>query len=257
MTTEAERFLAWALPQRGLRWRGFRRNRRQVYRRLRERITALGLADHEAYRTYLAAHSEEWSELDALCRVTISRFARDLPMWTALVADVLPRLAARVPVTRAWSAGCGAGEEPYTLAIAWAQLAPIPSLEVLATDLDDAQLARAARATYPTGALRELPAPWRAAAFDERDEEAQLRDGFRSSVRFERRDIRELPRGPFDLVMCRNLAYSYFDESAQAAFTVAVRATMTPGSVLVVGGDEALPDDRDFALHALGIYVAR
>jgi hypothetical protein len=36
-------FLQWALPRLGLRWAGFRRVRRQVCRRLRRRVEALGL----------------------------------------------------------------------------------------------------------------------------------------------------------------------------------------------------------------------
>jgi chemotaxis protein methyltransferase CheR len=113
-------FLQWALPQLGLRWPGFRRNKRQVCRRIEHRRGELGLADLASYRGYLADHPDEWTTLASLCRVTISRFARDYHVWAALVADVLPRLArdATTATVHAWSAGCGAGEEPYTLAIA-------------------------------------------------------------------------------------------------------------------------------------------
>lgn len=247
MTLDA--FLAWALPQRGLRWRGFRRNRRQVYRRLQTRISELGLAGCDAYRAYLAEHPDEWAALDALCRVTISRFARDREMWMTLVRDVLPRFPSPI---RAWSAGCGAGEEPFTLAIAW------PEAEILATDIDDVQLARAAAAVFPLPALRELPPAWRAAAFDERGDEATLRDAFLARVRFVHHDLRTAPpAGPFDLVLCRNLAYSYFDELSQDKLTASLRGVMRAGSVLVVGGDERLTDERDFAPQSLGIYIAR
>jgi len=275
MTLEA--FLAWALPLRGLRWRGFRRNRRQVYRRVQARITELGLAGCDAYRAYLAEHPDEWTVLDALCRVTISRFARDREMWMALVRDVLPRFAREGAVVRAWSAGCGAGEEPFTLAIAWAVEIGAPALEVLATDIDDVQLARAAAAVFPQPALRELPAAWRAAAFDERGDEATLREAFRARVRFVHhdlrtapptdpfavvpsdiaRELRTAPDAPFDLVLCRNLAYSYFDEPTQQALTALFRSVLRTGGVLVVGGDERLPDERDFAPSSHGMYVAR
>jgi chemotaxis protein methyltransferase CheR len=259
---EAERLLAWALPLRGLRWRGFRRNRRQVYRRLRLRIAELRLAGFDAYRARLAKHPDEWAVLESLCRVTISRFGRDREMWTVLVDDVLPKLAAARLAIRAWSAGCGAGEEPFTLAIAWAlEIAPRwPSvaLDVLATDVDDTQLARAAVGRFPAGSLRELPDGWRAAAFDERGGEATIRAVMRAPVRFGHHDLRTPPpSGPFDLVLCRNLAYSYFDEPTQGALTASLRAVMRAGSVLVVGGDERLTATRDFVLRSHGIYVAR
>jgi chemotaxis protein methyltransferase CheR len=59
-------FLRWALPQIGLRWEGFRKVRRQVCRRLRRRLDALGLEDLGAYRAYLREHPNEWAELARL-----------------------------------------------------------------------------------------------------------------------------------------------------------------------------------------------
>lgn len=257
----ADELLTWALPQRGVRWRGFRRNQRQVYRRLHDRIAELGLSSVAAYRQFLDENPDEWSELERLCRVTISRFARDRETWTALVSDVLPRLAreARGRTVHAWSAGCGAGEEPYTLVIAWAaEIAPATGIDVLATDIDPVQLERAKIGRFPAGALRELPDRWRATAFDERDGEACLRDPFRT-VRFERHDLKSTapPPGPFDLVLCRNLAFSYFDEPTQGAITAAFRGVLRAGGVLVVGGDESVPDGAGgFAALSHGIYIA-
>lgn len=244
-------FLQWALPRMQLRWPGFRRVRRQVCRRIDRRRAGLGLADLAAYRARLEADPAEWAVLDALCRVTISRFARDRAVWTELVGDVLPRLAREAaiagrPAVRAWSAGCGAGEEPYTLAIAWA-LAVAPrcrgvTLDVLATDAHAGQLARAAAARFPAGTLRELPAAWRDAAFDRSGEHEQLRDRFRAAVRFAAHDVRTPPPdGPFDLVLCRNLAFTYFDEALQRAVAAALRAALRPGGVLVIGAREQLP----------------
>lgn len=259
----ADELLQWALPLRGLRWRGFRRNRRQVYRRLHGRITALGLPDIAAYRRFLDEHPEEWPELDRLCRVTISRFVRDREMWTAVVDDVLPRLAreAHGPAVHAWSAGCGAGEEPYTLVIAWAvEIAsqwPAIGIDVLATDIDTVQLDRANVGCFPSGALRELPDHWRVAAFEDRDGQSCLRESFRT-VRFANHDLRTLPPpGPFDLVLCRNLAFSYFDEPTQRAVTASLRAVLRTGGVLVVGQDECVPAGAPgFAPLSLGISIA-
>jgi chemotaxis protein methyltransferase CheR len=260
---QADELLRWALPQRGLRWRGFRRNRRQVYRRLHGRITAVGLPDVASYRRFLEDHPEEWPELERLCRVTISRFGRDRAMWTTLVDDVLPRLAreARGPVVRAWSAGCGAGEEPYTLAIGWAveiaPHAPAVGIDVLATDIDTTQLQRAKVGRFPSGALRELPDHWRVAAFEEHAGEARLRQPL-DAVRYAHHDLKSTPPpGPFDLLLCRNLAFSYFDEPLQRAVTDSFRAVLRTGGVVAVGADECLPAGAvGFAPLRHGLYLA-
>jgi len=266
--TDAEgiAFLQWAAPRLHLRWPGFRRVRRQVIRRIDRRRAALGLADVAAYRALLEAQPDEWRVLDELCWVTISRFGRDRAVWAELAGDVLPRLAreARLagrPSVRAWSAGCGAGEEPFTLAIAW-ELAVAPhwpgiALDVLATDLHEGQLGRAAEARYPAGTLRELPEAWREAAFDHAADHAQLRARFRAPVRFARHDVRAPPpEGPFDLVLCRNLAFTYFDELAQRQVAASLRDALRPGGVLVVGVHERLPDGvAGFVPSSRSLYV--
>lgn len=260
-------FLQWALPKLHLRWPGFRKVRRQVCRRIDRRRSALGLADVAAYRALLEARPDEWRVLDELCRVTISRFARDQAVWAELAADVLPRLArdarrAGRASVRAWSAGCGAGEEPFTLAIAW-ELAVAPhwpdlALDVLATDIDEAQLGRATTASYPPGTLRELSEEWRRAAFEHVAGQERLHDRFRSHVRFARHDVRTAPpAGPFDLVLCRNLSFTYFDEFAQRQVAASLHSVLRPGGVLVVGIHEDLPDGAaGFTLSSRCLYVA-
>lgn len=252
--TDAEcvALLQWALPQLHMRWPGFRKVRRQVCRRIDRRRAALGLPDVASYRELLERHSDEWAVLDELCRVTISRFARDQFVWGELAAEVLPRLAREASEAgrrsvRAWSAGCGAGEEPFTLVIVW-QLAIAPhwpdlALDVLATDIDDVQLGRAAIGEFPAGALRELSDAWRAAAFDRIDEgRERLRDAFRMPVRFMHHDLRTAPPAhAFDLVLCRNLAFTYFDEPLQRRIAATLRSVLRPGGLLVVGVHEQLP----------------
>ena len=266
MTAECEAFLQWAMSQRGLRWAGFRRNQRQVYRRIHGRIAELGLAGVAGYRQFLGEHPEEWTVFDGLCRVTISRFGRDRELWTVLVDDVLPRLAreaieSKQRTVNAWSAGCGAGDEPFTLVLAWTlEIAPRwpVDLDVLATDIDEVQLARARTGCFSVGALRELPDQWLRAAFEAGDEVRCLRDPFRVPVRFAHHDIRNSPpAAQLDLVLCRNLVFSYFDGPTQLAVATSLRAVMRTGGVLVVGKDECIPDDvRGLAPSSHGIYVA-
>ena len=130
--TECVPFLQWALPQLGFRWPGFRKVRGQVCKRIGRRLHELGLSDLQKYQQFLASHPEEWSMLDGLCRITISRFCRDRRVFRTLTTEVLPRLARQVQAANletleAWSAGCGAGEEPYSLTVlAEEQGDPVP-----------------------------------------------------------------------------------------------------------------------------------
>ncbi len=248
-------FLQWALPRLGMRWEGFRKVRRQVCKRLRRRLSELGLPNPAAYRAHLEQHPEEWAVLENLTHITISRFNRDRSVFTCLQREVLPALAsgtiARGSNTmEVWSAGCASGEEAYTLTIIW-QLAlarrfPALTIRILATDLDDAMLARARRGCFTASSLRELPERWRAAAFVKQDRHYCLQDTCKEAVTIARHDIRTPPPdGPFDLVMCRNLAFTYFDLDLQRTTAARLASALQGGGALVLGTHEALPANLD------------
>ncbi len=245
-------FLQWVLPRLGFRWPGFRKVRRQVCRRIQRRIAALGLESFDAYRRYLESHAEELAQLDRLCRITISRFFRDRGVFERLEREILPLLAAnalgRVAPVRAWSAGCASGEEPYSLAVVWrfgvAPRFPGVEIEIVASDADPHMLERARRGEYSPGTLRELPARWRDLAFRRSGETYHLKDDFKRGITLLSQDLRaEMPGGPFDLVLCRNLAFTYFDPPLQRRILKDLAARLRPGGVLVIGGHESLPDD--------------
>jgi chemotaxis protein methyltransferase CheR len=55
--------------------------------------------------------------------------------------------------------------------------------------------------------------------------------------------------GPFDVVLCRYVAFTYFGESLQRRILLDILAQLSPGAYLVIGAHERLPDD--FSLTSL------
>lgn len=244
-------FLQWALPRLGLRWEGYRRVRRQVCKRIARRLAALGLPDLAAYRRRLENDPGEWRVLDALTPITITRFYRDRVVFEALEREVLPELACEAlrrgaRELRCWSAGCAGGEEAYTLSIAWTlgvgPLFPGIAIEIVATDVDERLLARAAKGCYSPASLRELPAAWKDLAFVTTRDGLCVRDEYRRGVEFLRQDLRAAqPQGMFDLILCRNLAFTYFNEKLQRSVLDTITARLEPGGALAIGAHEKLP----------------
>lgn len=250
--TDCIAFLQWVLPKLHLRWAGFRKVRRQVCKRIERRVRALELGDVAAYRRYLETHPAEWQMLDGLCRITISRFFRDRQVFACLETEVLPALAVRSAargrgMLRMWSAGCASGEEPYSLALLWHLVLkarfPAVTIRILATDTDTAVLERARRACYAAASLRELPAGWRDLAFKQVNETYCLKPKYRAGVDVVCHDVRTpAPDGPFDLILCRNLAFTYFDLEQQQAVLSRLWNVLVPGGALVIGAHETLPE---------------
>ncbi len=252
-------FLQWALPRLRMRWSGFRKVRKQVNKRLTRRLKDLGLSEVGEYRLYLETHPKEWRVLDGLCRITISRFLRDRRVMLRLQEEVLPELAEAAgekgqEVLNCWSAGCGSGEEPFSLSLLW-RMAPVenpsPSLatrfpnlsfRITATDAEPKVLDRARQGLFPGGALREVPASWVQAAFDEGASGFTLKASFRVGVSFLLQDVREAANpGQYALILCRNLVFTYFDDELQEKILARLVRSLEPGGYLVLGGHERLP----------------
>lgn len=255
-------FLQGHLPHLGLGWPGFRKVRGTVCKRLRRRLRELELEDLDAYATYLAGRPNEWARLDALCRIPISRFYRDREVFRTLGAQILPALTQRVfdegeQEVRAWSAGCASGEEPYSLRIVWEETVQRQfqnvRLAITATDADPTMLDRAERACYSAGSLKDLPEDWRERAFTPQDDSFCLRPTYKEGTRFLLQDIRvAMPEGRFHLVLCRNLAFTYFDAERQRKLLPELRAHLFPQAYLVLGSHEELPPGSSGFRRAFG-----
>jgi chemotaxis protein methyltransferase CheR len=260
--------LRWALPQLGLRWAGFRGLHHQVCKRIARRRAELGTPDLTSYRRRLERDPAEWELFRRMCIVTISRFYRDREVWAALREDVLPALAERAlraggdPEVRCWSAGCASGEEPYTLALVWrldvGVRYPAVRLRVLGTELDERLLARARVGEYRPSSVKELPPGWVERAFEPRRGAVRLRRELRDDVELRQGDLRAaVPEGPFDLISCRNVVFTYFDEGSQRATLARLLGVLSDGGALVVGKGESIPAAQALAPWHAEVGIVR
>lgn len=252
-------FLQWCLPRLQYRWKGFRRVRRQVYKRLRHRLLELELSNLNAYRSYLKEVDDEWKVLDSLCSITISRFYRDRNVFHTIQSEIFPLLAEtnrkrNEKEIRCWSAGCCSGEEPYTLSILWNLAVPQDlkdacSLDIIATDRENSLLKRAECGIYPWSSLKDLPEEWMDRAFDKIESKYRIHEALKQNVTFLRQDIREqCPPGDFDLILCRNLVFMYFSEELQSVILKKIIERLKSGGFLIIGTHESIPDSTDLLI---------
>lgn len=209
------------------------------------------------------------SELDELIeavRVGESRLFRHRSQIAALVEGVVPALrAARrrgrpgAPAqVRVWSAGCAAGQEPYTLAAVLARALPGCEISIIATDVSADALEVARGASYPAAALGDVPAAWRDAFVADGDH-LRVRPELAALVRFERANLVDgfAPRH-CDLVWCRNVLI-YFTPPARRIAIQRLIAATNPGGFLFVGYSESLRDVAELDAVRAGdaVYYVR
>ncbi len=245
-------FLQWCLPRLNYRWRGFRKVRRQVCRRIQRRLQALELADIAAYQGYLQAHPEEWRYLDSCCDISVTHFYRDRQIFDSIARVLLPALVSEAGRAgrhrlRGWSLGCCSGEEPYTLSLIWRlgigpRLAHPCAFQVVATDRNPGYLQRARVGLYAGSSLKDLPPDYISRGFAAEEAGFRLRDRYRAGVEFLQQDIRtDCPHGLFDLICCRNLVFTYFQPELQQRVLRRICRHLRQGGFLVLGAHEALP----------------
>jgi len=171
-----------------------------------------------------------WRALIAALTVRESYFFRELePLQQALAEAVAARRDAKR--LNVWSAGCAAGEEPYTLAL----LAP-PGWQVtiLGTDIDQGALEAARRGRYSAWALRETPDWARQRFFSERDGQFQLSRQIRDRVAFAPLNLAaDAFPVSLDLIVCRNVLM-YFTDAARERIVERLRASLAPGGRLLL-----------------------
>jgi len=119
----------------------------------------------------------------------------------------------------------------------------INGFELIATDADTDQIARARRGCCPPSSLKELPSRWRDLAFTADRGRYCIKPEYRRSVSWAVQDLRKaLPDGPFDLILCRNLAFTYFSPALQRETLCHLDTRLSTGGLLVIGAHELLPE---------------
>ncbi len=78
---------------------------------------------------------------------------------------------------------------------------------------------------------------------------------YRVGIELKVADIREPPpEGPWDLLLCRNLVFTYLDREVQVKLLPELLGRMRSGGLLVIGAHESLPAEAEarFGLSRVG-----
>ena len=121
-----------------------------LLRRMRRRMQLHGFDSLGHYLDFVRQHGDEARTLFADFLISVTNFFRDHEAFTVLEHEVIPALfqdKQREDQVRVWVAGCATGEEAYSIAMLLLehayQLTYPPSLQIFATDLNEAALRHA------------------------------------------------------------------------------------------------------------------
>lgn len=165
---------------------------------------------------------------------------------------------------RILSAGCSAGEEPYSINIHLRRTVlglMAQGLRIDGIDIDSERLEMARRATYRPISLRMLAEDEIQRLFTNPEPEVfELRDPFRRGVHFHQGNIIAVDSYPpgvlYDIIFCRNVLI-YFDEAALKTAIDNFAHLLRPGGLLFLGHSESIIGlTKLFQVERLGQSIA-
>jgi len=244
--------------------------RQMVYSRLARRLRSLNLRDFKDYCRLLEEDAE--GELNAFINAittNLTSFFREPHHFAYLQNIVVPELLKKNAGSRRiriWSAGCSTGEEPYSIALAMAEVLPPEKgwdWRVLATDIDTDVLAKAERGIYPLERVAGISQPrlrrWFSRGNGVNQGLVRVSAELRGMVKFKRLNLMDIwpVRGPIDVQFCRNVVI-YFDKQTQKRIFDQFAERMMDGTCLFIGHSESLFKVTDrFELIGQTIYRKR
>jgi chemotaxis protein methyltransferase CheR len=221
-------------------------------RRARLAMERLGCGTLSELQGRMLRDPAVFAELFALLTVQVSAMFRDPTFFRALREHVVPFLATYSSF-KVWVAGCGEGEELYSLAILLREEGLLDRALFYATDIHPGALATAERGVYPIERFAAWSASYLAAGgrgslsdhYVVGEHHAALDRTLRRNVLFADHSL--ATDGVFaevHLVTCRNVLI-YFDRPLQARALSLFAEALVPGGFLGLGPRETLRFARE------------
>ena len=224
----------------------------QMRRRLEGFIDRTKGLDVSVYCKNLNRDPKLLRDLQDFLTINVSEFFRDTDPFAVLQTRVLPGLLKLSPSLNIWCAGCSIGAEPYSIAMMLRKLSPGRQHRILATDLDEKALAKAAAGgPYSASEVKGVPQEFAGKHFAADGEGYRVVESIKRRVEFRRHDMLSgPPEIGFDLILCRNVMI-YFTDKAKDGLHLGFARALKDRGVLFLGGTEALLEFQALGLKRI------
>lgn len=230
--------------------------RPQMERRILSLMRSIGVQSLADYALVLQKDKSQLNKFMNHLTINVSEFYRNPGQWEVLISQILPQLLKTNPNLKIWSAGCSTGEEPYTLAMVLSEISPRGSHRIIATDVDQAVLAKAQEGLYNIKAAVNLPKSYLTKYFTQEDEVIKVKDNLKNLIKFQWHNLLTDPVvSQVDMVVCRNVVI-YFTEDAKNSLYRRFYQALKPNGMLFIGSTEQIfqPQQLGFRPAAMFFY---
>lgn len=243
-----------------------------VETRLTETANEIGARNFAELHMRMKTDKELLTKVVDLMTTNETLWFRDESCWITLREVIIPELISRLEkgklTVRIWSAAASTGQESYSLLILIHELLSkkgrldlFNRISVVGTDISNAVIYLAKRAVYDQFTISRGMSKERLAKYFTLERKSyKLNDEIKKQVNFKPFNLMDsfMGMGPFDLVLCRNVAIYFSSEFKKELFDKISRV-MTSDGFFMLGATESLIGlETNFKnlSHGNGLYYA-
>ncbi|MEO5618362.1 MAG: chemotaxis protein CheB [Candidatus Eisenbacteria bacterium] len=223
-----------------------------LYRRVTRRMVFHKMNGLAAYVKYLRQTPAEAEALFQDILISVTSFFRDSESFEVLKTTVFPRLLknrARHDTVRLWTLGCSTGQEAYSLAMAFTEVAEAAggsvTFQLFATDLNPVCIDTARVGVYSKDIDQDVSPERLRRFFTEVNGSYRISKSVRDACVFSRHNVlADPPFSRMDLISCRNLLI-YMEPVLQQKIMPTLHYALKPEGCLWLGASETIGGYRN------------
>jgi chemotaxis methyl-accepting protein methylase len=233
-----------------------------VIRRLERRLHAVSARSYRDYIQFLDTHPEEYERFAECLTIKVSGFFRNSYAFQQVTRLVLPELISEKrkrqdQSLRVWSTACGRGEEPYSIAILFAEFLGHQrqdfNISIYATDISRQALKEARAGIYSPKDVEGFSEMVLENYFNHTNEHYEVTTDIKQMPHFSYFDLTSITQPPFmnlDLIFCCNVLI-YLQRKLQERVLDMLYNSLHPQGYLILGESETPSDNFHEKLRCL------
>ena len=233
-----------------------------VIRRLEKRLHATETRTYRDYIHFLDTHPEEYEKFAECITIKVSGFFRNSYASQQVARMVLPDLVSQKKKRQdqslsIWSAACARGEEPYSIAILFAEFFGHQrqgfNISIYGTDISRQALKEARTGIYSPKDVEGLSDTILENYFNRTDGRYEVIADIKQMLHFSYFDLTSITRPPFmnlDLIFCCNVLI-YLQKQLQKRVLDMLYHSLHSQGYLILGEAETLPNSLHKKLGCL------
>lgn len=248
-------FEQWVLKEFNIDLTAYKSN--QLHRRILSLMSRVGVNSPDEYIALLKKDAVQRQKFLDFITINVSEFFRNPEIFDEFKERLRAELLKSNKSLNIWSAACSIGAEPYSIGMILDELSPGVRHKILATDIDNTILQRAAKGEYVSSEIKNVKKQYIDKYFRVDGDKYYIDSRIKNMVTFKKHDlILENFLKDYDVIVCRNVVI-YFNADVKEEIYKKFSNSLKKGGLLFVGATESIYNYKEFGFEKASTFIYR